>query len=214
MDWLLCSWRAPLLGHRLSNSVVGLAPDLPSVRARSQLVLPAGRLVSPSLFTVDDSRLDDFRWRKRAQVFQPKASCLACVVAEHPRLHDLIRLPDPRRNNAHRVFDSDPLNWRAHKPPHKLKRILSQLRVAQPSRRPVHAADAKVCARWVEDCKLPRIVKYISNITLVVRAWRFCRQQVTRHCIVSSPNKSVSYNAAVFTADQYPHLAHHSKLSH
>jgi len=41
------------------------------------------------------------------QALEPKASGLGFAVAKHPRLDHLVRLANPARNDAHRVFQRD-----------------------------------------------------------------------------------------------------------
>ena len=55
--------------------------------------------------------------------------------------------------------------------------------------------------------QIPPIAQHVTYITLVVRPWRFGRQQVARHGIVSGSDKGIPHRAAELAGNKDSHAA-------
>jgi hypothetical protein len=82
-------------------------------------------------------------------------------VAEHPRLNNLIRLPDLSTYDAYRVLDCYPPDRCLHQQPHELESFgLLLLLVFKPPR----TAGSQMCAWRVRHHQIPTMTKNLSDV--------------------------------------------------
>jgi hypothetical protein len=124
--------------------------------------------------------IDNISGGKKRQVLQPETCCFCFSMPELPRLNDLIRLANPRADNANRILKSNVPDGGTKQVAHKLKRqTLLILLLVKPS----CATDSQMRAWWVRNHQVPTIVEYVNHVALDVWAWAFSRKKVTRHSI-------------------------------
>ncbi len=130
---------SPLFGHRVCYSLKGSASFLPSIFTWRHFM---------------DTRLSSLnrvRRYKFRESLQPQASPFRLPVPEHPRLNDLVRLPDSGRNDTDRVFKGNLRDGCGHKGADKFKGgFLFGLLLLEPSR----PTNTKVGAWRVKNCQI------------------------------------------------------------
>ena len=152
--------------------------------------------------------LHDVRRLKLWEPFEPEARCLRLAVPELPRLNDLIRLPDLRRDHGYRVLDCNPGDRRCHEKTDKIERPLlptiRDLLCEMP-----RAAHGKVCAWRVSDHQIPAQAKQIAYVSrdvekTVVFAW----ETITRPRIKPAFAERLTDDAGELAGNENAQLAH------
>jgi plasmid stabilization system protein ParE len=96
-------------------------------------------------------------------------------VAELPRLYDLVGLSDFAANDRDGIFQRYARDRRVEQQPHEVQRFrLFFAFILEPAR----AGHGKMRARRVRYHQIPVVAQYVAHVTLMVRAWRFRREQV------------------------------------
>jgi hypothetical protein len=125
--------------------------------------------------------------------FKPQTSRFGSLMAEHPRLDDLVWLANAAADDADRVLQRYALDGRVKQTLHKRqRRCLAP--VGTLCSKVFGAADSYVSARRVGDHQVPTVVDDVEHITLVVWPRRICRQQIAGHCVVPALEKSVAHS--------------------
>ena len=126
--------------------------------------------------------------------FKPQASRFGGLMAEHPRLDDLVWFADMAAYDTHRIFQRYALDGRVKQTLHKRQRR-RLAPVCTLCCEVFGAADSYISARRVGDHQVPTVVDDVKDITLVVWPRRICRQQIAGHCVVPALEKSVAHCA-------------------
>src|ERR1035441_3354497 len=135
---------SPLFGHRGGDAGQRATAFFPAIRPGRG----AMHARCPSL--------NDVRWCQMWQILQPEASGLRLAVSELPRLNDLVRFTNARRNNRDRVLDCNTSNVpRTHEVVDKIEGLrLLTLLALEPSR----STNGQVSAGRMSDHEIPRLV--------------------------------------------------------
>lgn len=133
---------------------------------------------------------------------QPQAGCLALRMTELPRLDDLIRPANPRRDDRHRILQSNPRDGRSKKRPHKVQSfcLLALLSCEVP--RPTHG---QVCAWRMRHHEIPAVTQNAQNVALDVPPERFARQQVATPRLMPTRREGIAHGARELTGHKHPH---------
>ena len=105
---------APLISHGLSYAGVGHVSNGLSILGPWQVIMAQVGLITPARLTVNEASGYVVSRAEEGEVFEPEAGFLAGVVAELPRLDDLVRLADAAADDADRVLDGDAWYVRLH----------------------------------------------------------------------------------------------------
>ena len=136
---------------------------------------------------------------QRRQPAQPEARGLGLVVAEHPRLDDLIRLAEQRRHDRHGVLETDAGNVRGAAPAFHPERCAGVIAAVLLLGREVPcAADRGIRAGEVEDADVPREIDHVEHVALVVGSGRFGRQKVRRKGFMPMRQERIADGAGEF----------------
>lgn len=194
--------RPPLLSHGFSESAVSpasfSAPSLARTHAMNSILPALNRLYG------DQTR----------QVFKPQARCFGLSVPEHPRLHDLCRLADPRRKYPDRILDSDAVDRSRPQGSYKVHGSLSLLDSPRKSGviPPTCTGTTDISAGWKGDHQIPaahrtcRTVKKVQYVTkdMIVGVFTFRLDivEITGPRFKPTTAESVPYNSTEFAGDQ------------
>lgn len=186
--------RAPLFGHRPSNTNKRAAPFLPPIRSRRHAVYP----MFPALYDVRRSEL----W----QPTQPQTGCLRLAMSELPRLHDLIRLAPQAGHDAHGILDAHSRHVCSGELQKELDGFCLLFGLVLEQTRTGHG---KVCAWWVRDKQVPRLdvsSQHLEHVSLhVPPAVTFCWQQVATVGGMTERPKRSADDPRVFASNKHFH---------
>lgn len=179
--------RAPLIGHSVSDTGERTAAIFPSLR-RGRLPMNAST-----------STLNNVSRGKRRQILEPQAGSFNFTVAKHPRLNNLVWLPDSTADNTDWIFQSNAIGGCVQKVANKLQcsGLLNQL-IPEPA----GSTDGKVSAGRMRDQQIPLTLKQGQDIASDVIAASLCRQQVTGDSVMSSRNKRITHDPTELTGNQ------------
>ncbi len=146
--------------------------------------------------------LGGFEGRK---ILEPEASGLAGIVAELIRLDYLVGFADAGADTAGRVFQRDPVDRGIEEELDESEGFFSLGRAPRAPIVPVEAGGAEVGARRVGDEQIPRVVKDVADIALVVIARGGGWQEVAGPCFVSRGGEGIADGAGELTGHKHSH---------
>jgi hypothetical protein len=125
-------------------------------------------------------------------------------VPEHPRLDDLIRLAYRGADYRNWIFQRNPAYGRIEQQPYKIQSLLLDAAFSL-CREVPRPRNGKMRARGVRHHQIPAVSENVSHIALIVRPWRFGRQQIATHRVMPQSPKRIADFGAVFTRNKHPH---------
>ncbi len=140
----------------------------------------------------------------RSGALQPEARGFCRLVAEHPRLDDLIREPDPGRDDRDRILDGDAWDRRVHQGADEGERLrlLALLEVE-----PAGARHGQVSAGRVRDHHVPPEAQELEDVALEVeRRVTVGRLEVRAPRVVPAPAEGVPDGRRELARDEDPHV--------
>lgn len=163
---------APLRGHGFCYFGIGQAAKLPAVRRRRK---PVQSLYACLWLRQGEQIVAAMGRLKQRQTPEPEASCFRFAMTEHPRLNDLIWLPELTGHNPNGVFNRN-LGYRAVPKSHEegycglsLLRSVREL-VAKFRFHPFISRDRQEGTGRMKAGEVPTVVENIEHIALDVPA--------------------------------------------
>lgn len=151
---------------------------------------------------------------------QPETGCLACIVAELPRLNDLIRLAVQRGHDSNGILYGDAWYRCVHHGHEEVNRRLPpSLRFVRRVQRAAmrHRSirrDSQVRALRACNHQIPTIAQHSKHIALNMLTRPLARLQITTPCIMSACSKRITHDTATLASHENTHPLRFGQVSH